>query len=491
MGEYGTTSTVEGWTKPKRKITDEEAWKQVWQAAARSNTVNVPQVVAEFYLLEIISAHVGIRTPGVGPASDLPITAEEFFELLNIRDEFERQRLLDDRSERLGDLGPEEDLHAVRRDALLAMTVLVDTYMPTFYEYLNLAIGGEIRHHMAGGKVLDKNRPIAWCDWQHIFEEHGVEAIRVAASLFREFPSRGGYGGEPWAQAAEILAAFLDGRLGPDDETNRRLFMDRVWTLEHNNGCILNKVEWVGLEAIQKVLNAHAANPPDLRALYRRAGEGVQALWERYSDACNTLRDIAGEEPVVLDLSKMTYYGRCNYCSSNVEVGHALNCMVHKSEDFDGGKFDQNVAKSWYGLWDDEMIEDHGAGAIFNETQLPITPQGTMSFDSGQKLRYKVTLNLYDDAWNTIDQYTTGFIHTTWGEMLNVDFDPTTLIPATVTEIYKCEFRLSAYIQTTDGEMRIAQMYQHHPQVPFTPTSIVNLKDWMRHCTQDMTIEVS
>lgn len=495
MTRYGTTDTVDGWTKPDTPTSDENAWKQIWRAAAQSKNVDVPRVAAEFYLLEIISAHVGVATPGVTPASELPITAEEFFELLNVKDPDQRARLLQGRVDRLGDEGPIEALTDIRRCAIVAMTELVDTFMPTFYEYLNLAIGGEMRHHIAGGQVLSSNRPIAWSDWRHIFEEHGSDAILNAATLFREFPADAGFGGEPWAQAAEILAAFLNGRLGPDEATNRRLFMDRVWTLEHNNGCILNKVEWVGLENIQKVLNAHAANPPDLRALYRRAGEGVQSLWVQYLNACNVLRDIEGEEPIEHDLSALVYYGRCNHCMSNVEVGHQLACMVYNDENFNGGKFDPNVFTTWYTRYDDEQV-DEGLGGVFDFTaeMLAITPQGTMSFDSNQAVRYKVTCVPYTDNHINLGTFDTGYILSTWNEMLAVDIHPKDLMSNEASkETNNMEFRLSAYTLNDDGtdKLRIARFYQWHPDTPFDPTTVINLKDWIQFCGCGLTVEAS
>jgi len=497
MTRYGDTPTVNGWTKTTTLTTDEDEWKQIWQEAAKSDKVDVPRVAAEFYLLEIISAHVGISTPGVGPASELPITPEEFFELLNIKNPTQRQSLLQSRIERLGDSGPEEDLTALRRCAIVSMAELVDAYMPTFYEYLNLAIGGEIRHHRAGREVLSSNRPIAWCDWQHVFEEHGVSAIQNAALLFREFPSNAGYGGEAWAQAAEILASFLDGRLGPDEATNRRLFMDRVWTLEHNNGCILNKVPWINLDHIQKVLNAHAANPPNLQALYKRAGRGVRDMWNQYIDVCNVLRDKDGEQPIEYDFTKTTYFGRCNYCASNVEAGHDFSCAARLFDEFNGGAFDANTASGWYSVWDDEMIEEQSVGEMFhrNADQLAITPQGTMEIDSNQKVRYKVTIIPYDGAGNYADsygQYDTGYQFVTWGEMLTESISPASIIPSDAAPVEKMEFRLSVYAVDNDTNMdiyRIAKMYQYHPIMPVDVNEPVNLKDWMKHCYNDITIK--
>ena len=72
------------------------------------------------------------------------------------------------------------------------------------------------------------------------------------------------------------------------------LFVDRVFTLEHNGGCFLNKVAWTkrnglhwGLSKMRYVLNAHAAKshdgqddmPTDWRLLCDVASPGVASLF--------------------------------------------------------------------------------------------------------------------------------------------------------------------------------------------------------------------
>ena len=482
MGDYGDTPSVDGWTKPTRVVESEEEWKNIWEAAAHSNTVNVPRTAAEFYMLEIISAHVGITTPGVGAASELPITPDEFFALFKIEDANIRERLLETRRDRIGNQEPVESLAAVRRCAIVQMAELVDAYTPTFYEYLNLAIGGEMRHHKAGSKVLNPTRSIAWCDWQEVFETHGVDAIRTAAELFREFPRNSGYGGAAWAQAADILAAFIDGRLGPDEATNARLFLDRVWTLEHNNGCILNKAEWIDLEHIQKVLNAHAANPPDLRTLYKRSGPEVQELWKQYMVACNVLRLEDRLDPVDFNFDAALVFGKC-HCGSNVQLGHKYQCTAHKAFDFNDGKFDKETPTSWYFLVDEE--DHHNDPDLLTPADhLPFTPQGIMAVDSSQEVRYKVTIRVYDDDDNEIGIYDTSYLKTTFGEMIEVDFDPSSIVPTWCWDQHKnIEFRFSCYAQSDDLDIfRIARMYQLHPEQPFAADT-VNIRDWMHHCT--------
>ena len=137
MSRYGQTKKVP-WKKVKTERDSEAEWKEQWPAAGLSHEVNVPRVAAEFYMLEMISAHVGVVTPGVPAASELPISADEFFELLRIEDYDVRNRLLAARRERVGDTTIIDQLSDVRRTALASLAALVEKYEPTFYEYPNL-----------------------------------------------------------------------------------------------------------------------------------------------------------------------------------------------------------------------------------------------------------------------------------------------------------------------------------------------------------------
>ena len=172
---------------------------------------------------------------------------------------------------------------------------LVEDLDGCFREYVHLACGGELRHHSAMGPSLGKGfRRGAWVRWFYIYQDNGPEALLKMADLFEEFGG-GSYGGPPWANAARILYQREVGELGPDDFTNKQLFVDRCFTLEHNGGCFLNKLSWINKREDRDapysyhfgdmksyVLEAHASNPVNIDMLYGYASKEIQDLVKEY-----------------------------------------------------------------------------------------------------------------------------------------------------------------------------------------------------------------
>jgi hypothetical protein len=185
---------------------------------------------------------------------------------------------------------------------------LVEDLDGAFREYVHLACGGELRHHSAMGASLGKSfRRGAWVRWYYIYKDNGPESLLTMADLFEEFGG-GSYGGPPWAAAARILYQREVGELGPDEFTNKQLFVDRVFTLEHNGGCFLNKLNWINLrkeredpyryhfgEMKEYVLNAHASNPVNIDMLMGHASEPIQKLVKEYLElATSNNIDVVG-----------------------------------------------------------------------------------------------------------------------------------------------------------------------------------------------------
>lgn len=74
--------------------------------------------------------------------------------------------------------------------------------------------------------ALAKNSPVAWMlDCADAFDQPSVWG-----------EGRVGYGGEAWGSAAAIVASYYRG------DITEQTFIDRCWSLEHNNGTIFNKV---------------------------------------------------------------------------------------------------------------------------------------------------------------------------------------------------------------------------------------------------------
>lgn len=169
------------------------------------------------------------------------------------------------------------------------MQAMVAEFMPVFRSYAHLAIGGELRHHVAiGGHILPSSRSAAWAGWKSIFEAVGPQALLDAAELFEEFGG-GTYGGKPWADACRVLHAFETGKL------SARVFLDRMFALQHNGGCFLNKVTWADKNEMgwdvhklqHQLLPAHGAFPePDYATLLSVCGKKVRDLFSDWWKVC-------------------------------------------------------------------------------------------------------------------------------------------------------------------------------------------------------------
>ena len=248
-------------------------WKQTW--ALEPEQHNVVRAAADYYLLEAMKS-------GLVGTVDAETTTV-----------FSEERLMDVELVHANALVANHTLmRIVRNEAQERFDALVDTWDPILVAYTHIAVGGELRHHTAvGGEVLDSNRDRAWSGWKTIFEAVGPDALTDAAELFREFTG-GSFGGDPWAQACEILHKRLTGQI------DRALFLDRIFNAQHNGGCLLNKVSWAGDQArhcvggttptdsmsvdelTYQVLPAHGAEPePDYSTLLAYASKEVRALF--------------------------------------------------------------------------------------------------------------------------------------------------------------------------------------------------------------------
>ena len=102
------------------------------------------------------------------------------------------------------------------------------------------------------------------------------------------------------------------------------MFVDRVFTLEHNGGCFLNKLDWINLrkhrepkyarhfaEMKDYVLNAHASNPTNIDMLLGYASQDIIDLTLKYFKIAND-NDIeivgnwAGKKTVTKPLTEST-----------------------------------------------------------------------------------------------------------------------------------------------------------------------------------------
>lgn len=169
-------------------------------------------------------------------------------------------------------------------EAKEALERLEETLAPEFANYLDIAVGGELRYarRQLGDRAPSELRPFfdevserglergaAWLTWGVLRRVHGVRALELAEETFRTEGWRAGFGGKAWASIASVLRAFLERRI------NRRVFIDATFSLQHNSGIALNKLYRIGDASL--VLAAHGID--DYDALLAKASAEVRDLW--------------------------------------------------------------------------------------------------------------------------------------------------------------------------------------------------------------------
>jgi hypothetical protein len=271
------------------------SWESVWPVNHRE--IDPIVLAADFYLLSAITAgFLRTSSPPFVDFSLAEIKASALF--LGLPLSAIKQRV------EVGRIKVEESydpMYEIEQQAATMVDDLVNENIDSFINYLEMTTGGELRHHPSlRHNILPPDRRIAWYAWNDIRKTFGDEALEMAIAYFLDFGG-GGYGGGRWASSPHLLLQYYTGALGPTYESNRRMFMDRVFTLVHNNGCMLNKLAWANrrpatrtddngeyciyhdLESgMQAVLNAHASDPPNWNTLTAFASEDVVELANRY-----------------------------------------------------------------------------------------------------------------------------------------------------------------------------------------------------------------
>lgn len=238
---------------PNYRVTGQR-WQNRWTV---DTTIDVCQSAADFYLLEALTGCVVNGT---------------------------------------GDMHKSTMLRVLRGEAQDMLDALVTRLDESFTDYVDMAVGGELRYHTCQGGSqhgeprLERND--AWAEWANVRAAAGTAALTDAAALFIEMADDTcSYGGKPWANAATLLRDRLTGRITP------RQWVDRVFTLQHNGGALLNKVNWQVHNVLDwnlnyhmtRVLDAHAGHDP-YPVLLAIASPAVAALFREYWRIANKVR---------------------------------------------------------------------------------------------------------------------------------------------------------------------------------------------------------
>lgn len=250
----------------------------------------------------------------------------------------------------------EGKMQSIAMEAAWMLNKLTDEIVESLWAYCHIAISGEARHHRAlGGRVFQGPRDRAWQAWRTVYDKVGPEGINDLATLFLEFEDDA-FGGVPWANAAKVLYQYEKGTLGPDPMTNKRMFLDRVFTMVHNNGSLLNKVGWgskqpVHLGDMYRILDAHASEVTQWEVLYGSARKSAQHIMEAWYAACERWHEREGTEFDAVHPREYTKKTKvCAGCNMMQGNGHSYGCAYSASYYKKIGKKPEYTSKFLYEL---------------------------------------------------------------------------------------------------------------------------------------------
>lgn len=320
-------------------VTMDTDWESAWKTLGKHHSKFDPvQQAADFYLLEALSANMP-ALDGSNHIKKIPYVKKTDLKGLFGDLDIDTRLIADtyQAGKSSVEKNVEQRIGLLMGEAEAELMKLVEHADKVLIEYFHMACAGEARHHRAvGGRILSgsSNRSAAWVGWKTIYKKIGNESLMDLYKLFLEFDD-GSYGGQLWADACEVLYERLEGNLGPDEFTNKKMFVDRAWTLEHNGGCFLNKIGWGIINEKgwhldwlkSKVLDAHASNPTNYKQLLKVASKKVVKLYTRYYDLQNKYRKLNGLELVTNFVTEPSVtYTVCKHCGSDATKGHLMAC---------------------------------------------------------------------------------------------------------------------------------------------------------------------
>ena len=443
-GKMGTSSKP-GWVSRGHNVSNvvyDDNWQETWPEIDAKNFDPVVEA-ANFYLLEAITGGVPNGIPDRPISAHRSNTAKRDKELLiqlGVTSAAERAKRIKARDAAIEDRkanDPDFALAVMLAEAEDMFEAVVEKADATLVGYFHMACAGEARHHRAiGGTVLagGRSRTGAWIGWRKIYEAVGPESVKDLANLLAEITG-GTYGGARWEEAANILYGRITGELGPTEAINKRLFVDRAWTLQHNGGIFLNKINWRisnrkgwDLGAVQtKVLEAHASNPPNWKMLCSVADVKVVEMFHRHWDAMNARRAVYGMEAVENPVKNGKFRIMCRFCSSNPAYGHTMSCQAPTHSDFNGGDISNPNNTHWIlHVEEDEWGHMDWSNWHVNADKYAVAADGVLRLSAAMPVKVRVSLNMSTDKQEGLCVDKT--FHVTLEEAMNLDFTPKQLL---------------------------------------------------------------
>ena len=119
--------------------------------------------------------------------------------------------------------------------------------------YLDAAVGGELRHKNFQGFINSgMTRSIARREWRSKRVDQGIILLEEGYNCFMYEMWGSSYGGPKWGSITKLLLDHLNG------EISSVLFVDLALALEHNGGCVFDKVSnYWNLNDLKVVLDAN------------------------------------------------------------------------------------------------------------------------------------------------------------------------------------------------------------------------------------------
>lgn len=402
-------------------------------------TIDPVMAAADFYILEAIAmgALYGYVTPQF-----TELTEEEENTMLDMLGVVEHKRRLLFRKDRKNQIkamlkdNPAPTLKKIENAAAAMQKELVDILDKSFVHYVHIAVAGEVRHHKAiKGRVLSEDRNVAWAGWRAVFEAVGNRALLDLEELFLEFEDSG-YGGPKWAEPCRVLYNRLEGTLGPNPDANKKLFVDRVFSIQHNGGALLDKISWkiknnsswtVG--RLPELLDSHHADVPDIEGLSRNASPKIQKILMDYVKSAVGAKGVVLMHesfglPLLREMNKEAYFV-CKSCGSLAEKGHFGSCgFVAGTDSMIKAGIGSMIKKGKF-VPDPEYVRqcwtDQDQGQGLDAQIFPFGPngKGALAPDMSIVVKIDTRIKYSDGGYNSAFYDLKTSIQTTMGEMLN------------------------------------------------------------------------
>lgn len=176
-------------------------------------------------------------------------------------------------------------LRRVKRRAEKLQKKLVKKLKKAFISYGLYAFGTEMSYCHAL-PYCEEDYPSLLGGLFHIYEQMGPKyTFDQVQKCFDPslFGWSGSFGGKAWYSAAHVYYLHATKKL------TDKLFVDRVFSLQHNTGSFLNKVSWGDYPNVVQILEAHKNSL--WKTLYTECSPEVKELTNAYWDALNDERE--------------------------------------------------------------------------------------------------------------------------------------------------------------------------------------------------------